>query len=121
MCIKLLKIMKKTILTAAAIIAIGSAFAQGVPSKKDNVTSGGTPSSNTVGTPTKGTATPTNKPGTTSSATINKAGSGPNKSGNAAGGINVQGPKTTPAVNATPAKSGSGTPATGTTNNPGKG
>lgn len=113
--------MKKIMLTAAAIIAMGSAFAQGVPTKKDNVTSGSAPNSGTVASPTtKSKATPSNRPGSKSSTAIGATGSGPNKGGNA-GGTNVQGPKTSPAVNATPAKSGSGTPATGTTNNPGKG
>ncbi len=98
--------MKKTLLIASALIAIGAISAQGTPTKKDNVTSGSSPKSGTVVTPTTTKATPTNRPGSTSSTAISKNGSGPNKGGNV-GGTSVQGPKTSPAIQATPAKSGS--------------
>lgn len=107
--------MKKTLLIASAIIAIGAVSAQGVPTKKDNVTSGSAPQSGTVASPTSTSkATPSNRPGSTSSTAISTNGSGPNKGGTV-GGTSVQGPKTSPAIQAAPAKSGS-TPASSSSN-----
>jgi hypothetical protein len=103
------------------MLAIGAISAQGTPTKKNDVTSGTAPKSGTVASPTTTTskATPTNRPGSTSSTAVTAGGSGPIKGGNA-GSTSVQGPKTTPAVQAAPAKGSTAPASTSSNSNPSK-